>query len=84
MQDQSKKVIGWILLGIAAIIFIIIMGQMYTIFGEFGNGLGLDSPEIMGWIIMLGLLITVIIVVAIGSSKGESKYKGIFVPAYEK
>ena len=86
VQDQSKKVMGWILVGIAGVIFIVIMGQMYTIFGEFGGGLGFNNPETMGWIIMLGLLITIIIVVGVGGggSKGESRYKGAFIPLYDK
>lgn len=85
VQDQSKKTIGWILLGIAAVIFIIIIGQMYNIFSDFGGGLGFNSPETMGWIIMLGLLIVIIVVVAVGSGdRHESKYKGIMVPLYDK
>ncbi|MBU0907443.1 MAG: hypothetical protein KKE05_04790 [Nanoarchaeota archaeon] len=84
VQDQSKKTIGWILLGIAALIFIIIMGQMYSIFTGWGSGLGFDNPETMGWIIMIGLLIVIIVVVAMGSSKSTSKHKGAFIPMYDE
>ncbi|MBS3076966.1 hypothetical protein J4233_01710 [Candidatus Pacearchaeota archaeon] len=84
VQDQSKKVIGWVLLGIAAVIFIIILGQMYTIFGEFGNGLGFDNPDTIGWIIMLGLLITLIVVVAVGNADKTSKHTGDFVKMYKE
>jgi hypothetical protein len=84
VQDQSKKTIGWIMIGIAAVIFIIIISQMYTIFNYFGSGLGLSNPEIIGWIIMVGLLIVIVIVVAIGNSEKDNKHKGIFVPWYGK
>lgn len=84
VQDQSKKTIGWILLGIAAIIFIVIISQMYTIFQGFGSGLGFNNPETIGWIIMLGLLIVIIIIVAIGNAGKDDKSKGLFVPMYGK
>jgi len=84
VQDQSKKTIGWILLGVAALIFIIIISQMYSIFSNFGNGLGFTNPETIGWVIMIGLLITIIIVVAIGGSDKDTKSKGLFMPLYDK
>lgn len=82
VQDQSKKTLGWILLGIAAVIFIVIMGQLYNS-PMFGGDLGFSSPEVIGWLIMIGLLIVIIVVVAVGNSPHQSTHKGDFISMFK-
>lgn len=84
VTDQNRGVIGWILLGIGAVIFIIIMSQMYSIFQDFGSGLGFYNSDQIAWIVMLGLLIALIAVVAIGNNSGNKNSKTPkFVPTYD-
>lgn len=82
VQENTKKTLGYVLLGIAGVIFIVMMGQLYNIFGLWG-GLGFSSPEVVGWLIMLGLLVALIIVVAVGdrtSSHTGNKMVSLFEP----
>lgn len=67
------KTIGWVLMGVAAVIFIVILSQLYDVFGYFTGGLGYTSSELIGWITMIVVLVGIIIIAVVASQKEKSK-----------
>ncbi|MBU0466434.1 MAG: hypothetical protein KJ718_03360 [Nanoarchaeota archaeon] len=71
--EEHSKTISWVLMGIAAVILIVILSQLYNVFGYFTGGLGFTSSELIGWITMIVLLVAILIIVVVASQKGKSK-----------
>ena len=68
VPSEHMMIIGWVMVGIALIIALVIFGQVYDLFGP--GGLGASSDLIAG-LILVGLLIGII--VAVVSSGGKDK-----------
>ena len=67
--DGSQGTIGWIFIGVAVIIAIVIFAQVYDIM-QFGGGLGYGS-DLIGGIIIIALLIGVIVAVVMGGGSDK-------------
>ena len=81
VPEGHQKTIGWILLAIAFIILIVILSQLYRVFGYFTGDLGLTSSELIAWVAMIVILLGIVIVVVIAAQKGKQK-AGELVPLY--
>ncbi len=80
-QDETRYW-GWGLAGLAGIIGLIVIYQSFdAVYWLGGYGLGIDSAELIAWLI-LGILI-VITIVAVVSSKSTRRAEGkaVFLPA---
>ena len=67
---------GWILMGVGAVIFIIVAVQTFNVFNNFGYG-SFDNSELIGWVVMIVILIGVIVAVVAGSGTGQHKSTGL-------
>ncbi|RMD67361.1 hypothetical protein D6817_01830 [Candidatus Pacearchaeota archaeon] len=82
----SKDVLGWILLAVGVVIFIVIGAQLYNRF--YGGGVGgFFSSDLIGYIILIALLIGIIVAVSVsggdkngksGGSAAEKILEGLF------
>ncbi len=72
----SRGIVGYVLMGVGVVIFIIIIAQTFNIL-NFGYGLaGFSTGDLAGYILLIVLLIGVIVTVAATSGKkSESKVK---------
>ena len=70
-----QDILGWILLAIGAIIFIIIMAQTAGILGVFGFS-GFGGSELIGYVVLVALLIGIIVVITT-SGGGAGRRGGI-------
>ncbi len=74
IPKDSRAVMGWILMGVGVIIFLIILSQTYSDLNFFGYGDGYLTEELIGYMIIVGLLIGVIVAIVVGNTSGkESK-----------
>ena len=65
----SIKVIGWILLAVGVIVFIVILGQTSDVLG-YGIGY-LGGSDLISYILLIGLLIGIVVAVVTGSGSGS-------------
>jgi len=72
----AKAVVGWILIGIGFIIFLVIIAQTYNILSPAYGG-GFFNDEIIGYLILIGLLVGVVVAVVVGSQSQKSPVKKI-------
>lgn len=75
VPDDHQATIGWVLIGVAVIIIVVILSQLYNIFNFFGGGFGYSASEILAFVIMLAVVIVVIVVLAIGGKDHKSPGK---------
>ena len=75
VPKDYEDIISWVLLAIGAITFIVILIQSADILGFFGYGPGFWSGEIIGWIIMIGVLAAIVIVIAIGGGSSREHHR---------
>ena len=79
--DASRGTLGWILLGVGTVIFIIVAVQTFNALSYFGYAGFFSSSEIIGWVVMVALLIGVIVAVVAGKGGGTHS-KGL-APLWE-
>ncbi len=72
VPEGQQKTIGWILMAVAVIILIVILSQLYDIFGYFSGSLGYTSSELIGWVTMIALLIAIVIAAVVASQRDKS------------
>ena len=65
----AKAVVGWILISIGFIIFLVIMAQTYEILRPAYGGGGFLTEDIVGYLILVALLIGVVVAVVVGGQK---------------
>ncbi|MCA9485437.1 MAG: hypothetical protein KC506_01175, partial [Nanoarchaeota archaeon] len=53
--EGYKDVVAWILLGVGAVTFIVILIQSANVLNYFGYNSGFFSGEVIGWIVMIGV-----------------------------
>lgn len=72
--EGSRGIVGYVLMGVGAVIFIIIVVQTFDVLG-FGYGSwGYGSSELVGYVLLLVLLIGIIIAVSSsGSHSGKHR-----------
>jgi hypothetical protein len=64
----ARGIIGWVLVGIAFIIFLVIIAQTYSVF-TYGYGQDYLTSNLIGYLILIALLIGVIATVAAAGGK---------------
>jgi len=69
IPEGAQAIMGWIMIGVAVVIALVIFGQTYSAFGGFYGGY--LNTDLIGWIIIIGLLIGVIVAVVVGNSAGK-------------
>lgn len=68
VPKRSKAVVGWILIAIGFIIFLVIISQTYErLRPEYGGGF--LTGDLIGYLILIALLIGVVVAVVVGSGK---------------
>lgn len=83
IPKAAKGVIGWIMIGIGVLIALVILSQTYSVLGGY-YGTFLDT-DLIGWVIIIGLLIGVIVAVVVGNSeksKVKEEWKHILSPLF--
>ena len=83
----ARGIIGWILVAIGFIIFIVIIVQTYSAF-NYGYGVDYFSSNLIGYVILVALLIGVIVAVAASGGRRagggiQEKLKHILKPLWE-
>jgi len=68
IPKRAKAVVGWILIGVGFIIFLVIIAQTYELLRPSYGG-GFLTGDLIGYLILIALLIGVIIAVVVGSGK---------------
>lgn len=66
----AKAVVGWILISIGFIIFLVIMAQTYELLRPAYGG-GFLTEDLVGYLILVALLIGVVVAVVVGGSKSQ-------------
>lgn len=64
-----EDIISWVLLAIGGVIFVVILLQSSSVLGYFGYDL--YSGETVGWIVMIGILVAIVIAVAVSGGHDE-------------
>jgi uncharacterized membrane protein len=67
VPEEHRDTIGWVLMGVAGVILIVILSQLYDVFGYFSGDLGYTSSELIGWITMIGILAAILIIAVVAS-----------------
>jgi len=73
--EGSRAVLGWILLGVGVVIFLIVLGSTYSDLNVYRYGGGFITSELIGYLVLITLLIGVIIAVVVSNGKSEKKDK---------
>ncbi|NCO11321.1 hypothetical protein GW924_01810 [Candidatus Pacearchaeota archaeon] len=75
IPEKSQAIMGWIMIGVAVVIALVIFAQSYSDLQGAGYGSYVNS-DMIGWVIIVALLIGVIVaVVTAGASKKEAPSK---------
>jgi hypothetical protein len=74
--DKYHDIISWIMLAIGGVIFVVILIQSANVLNYFGYSGSFFSGEVIGWIVMIGVLVAIIIAVAVGGGSSDSSRKG--------
>jgi len=75
IPEKSQAIMGWIMIGVAVVIALVIFAQSYSDLQGAGYGSYVNS-DMIGWVIIVALLIGVIVaVVTAGTSKKEAPSK---------
>lgn len=70
IPEKSQGTVGWILMGVGVIIFLIVLGSSYKSLPFFGSG-SFWGDDLIAWLVLVGLLIGVIVAVVVGSSNSK-------------
>ncbi|MCH7567861.1 MAG: hypothetical protein IIA87_00395 [Nanoarchaeota archaeon] len=71
----AKATVGWILVSIGFIIFLVIMAQTYEILSP-GYGGGFLTEDLAGYLILVALLVGVVVAVVVGGGSKSGKSTG--------
>ncbi len=77
VPQDSTKTVGWVLMGVAGLIVIVILSQLYNVFGFFTGAFGLTSSEIIGYIVMIALVVAIIVIVTIKPKESTNQNLGL-------
>ncbi len=72
IPEGSQHILGWIMIGIGVVIALVIFAQSYEILGGGYLG-GFTNSDLIGWVIIIGLLIGFIVAVVTAGAGGSNK-----------